>query len=90
MSYEALLAGLVASAGKGMKDLHVFIDLQILVDRVKGSRVPATEQEKRYREEIMDATTPFHRVRITHLLKILNTKSEMLTGLATIQLEFLN
>ncbi|GKC36580.1 reverse transcriptase domain-containing protein, partial [Tanacetum coccineum] len=56
----------------------------------EGSRVPATEQEKRYREEIMDATTPFHRVWITHLLKILNTKSEMLTGLATIQLEFLN
>ncbi|GKD59317.1 hypothetical protein Tco_1296826 [Tanacetum coccineum] len=66
MNYEALLAGLVASAGK------------------------ATEQERRYREEIMDATTPFHRFWITHLPKILNSKAEMLTGLATIQLEFLN
>nr|GEU99888.1 hypothetical protein [Tanacetum cinerariifolium] len=37
MNYEALLAGLVASAGKGMKDLHVFIDLQILVDQVEGT-----------------------------------------------------
>ncbi|GKA28059.1 reverse transcriptase domain-containing protein [Tanacetum coccineum] len=87
---EALLAGLVASAGKGMKDLHVFIDSQILVDQVEGSRVPATKQEKRYREEIMDAMTPFHKFRITHFPKILNTKAEMLTGLATIQLEFLN
>ncbi|GJY45789.1 reverse transcriptase domain-containing protein [Tanacetum coccineum] len=34
MDYEALLAGLVASAGKGMKDLHVFVDSQILVDQV--------------------------------------------------------
>ncbi|GKC23114.1 reverse transcriptase domain-containing protein, partial [Tanacetum coccineum] len=87
---EALLAGLVASVGKGMKDLHVFIDSQILVDQVEGSRVPATEQEKRYMEEIMDATTPFHRFRITHLPKILNTKAQMLIGLTTIQLEFLN
>ncbi|GJT53368.1 reverse transcriptase domain-containing protein [Tanacetum coccineum] len=33
----ALLARLVASAGKGMKDLHVFIDSQILVDQVEGT-----------------------------------------------------
>ncbi|GKC00248.1 reverse transcriptase domain-containing protein [Tanacetum coccineum] len=78
--------GLVASAGKGMKDLHVFIDSQILVDQVEGNRIPAMEQEKRYKEEVMDATTPFHRFRITHLPKILNFKAEMLTGLATIQL----
>nr|GEU99893.1 reverse transcriptase domain-containing protein [Tanacetum cinerariifolium] len=37
MNYVALLAGLVASTGKGMKDLHVFIDLQILVDQVEGT-----------------------------------------------------
>ncbi|GKA87114.1 gag-pol polyprotein [Tanacetum coccineum] len=90
MNYEALLARLVASAGKGMKDLHVFIDSQILVDQMEGIRIPATEQEKRYREEIIDATTLFHKFRITHLPKILNPKAEMLTGLATIQLEFLN
>ncbi|GJU71428.1 reverse transcriptase domain-containing protein [Tanacetum coccineum] len=90
MNYEALLAGLVASAGKGMKDLHVFIDSQIWVDQVEGNRIPATKQEKRYKEEIMDATTPFHKFRITHLPKILNPKAEMLTGLATIQVEFLN
>ncbi|GJX73611.1 reverse transcriptase domain-containing protein [Tanacetum coccineum] len=90
MNYEALLAGLVALAVKGMKDLHVFINLQILVDHVEGNRIPAMEQENRYREEIMDATTPFHRFRITHLPKILNPKAKMLTRLATIQLEFLN
>ncbi|GJR75176.1 reverse transcriptase domain-containing protein [Tanacetum coccineum] len=58
MNYEALLAGLVASAKKGMQDLHVFVDSQILVDQVKGNRIPSTEQEK-YMEEVMDATTPF-------------------------------
>nr|GEY00779.1 reverse transcriptase domain-containing protein [Tanacetum cinerariifolium] len=35
MDYEALLAGLVTSAGKSMKDLHVFVDLKILVDHVE-------------------------------------------------------
>ncbi|GJY97046.1 reverse transcriptase domain-containing protein [Tanacetum coccineum] len=43
INYKSLLAGLVSSARKGMKDLHVFIDSQIFVDQVEGSRVPATE-----------------------------------------------
>ncbi|GJR71585.1 hypothetical protein Tco_0083950 [Tanacetum coccineum] len=34
IDYKALLAGLVASAGKGMKYLHVFIDSKVLVDQV--------------------------------------------------------
>ncbi|GJU42712.1 NADH dehydrogenase subunit 1 [Tanacetum coccineum] len=38
----------------------------------------------------MDATAPFHRFRITHLPKNLNSKAKVLTGLATIKLEFLN
>nr|GFC45134.1 reverse transcriptase domain-containing protein [Tanacetum cinerariifolium] len=59
MDYEALLAGQVASAGKGMKDLHIFVDSQILVDQVKGSRTPTTKETKKYMEEIMDATAPF-------------------------------
>ncbi|GJY29771.1 reverse transcriptase domain-containing protein [Tanacetum coccineum] len=90
MDYEALLAGLVASAGKHMKDLYVFVDSQILVDQVEGSRTPTTEETKKYKEEIMDATTPFHKFRITRLPKNLNFKTEVLTGLATIKLEFLN
>ncbi|GKA54769.1 hypothetical protein Tco_0753718 [Tanacetum coccineum] len=36
MDYEALLARLVASTGRGMKDLHVFVDSKCLVDCVKG------------------------------------------------------
>ncbi|GJZ79150.1 reverse transcriptase domain-containing protein [Tanacetum coccineum] len=87
---EALLAGLVASINKGMKYLHVFIDSLTLVAQIEGNHTPATEQERKYKEEIMDATTPFHMFRITHHLKILNSKEETLTGLATIKLEFLN
>ncbi|GKA57151.1 reverse transcriptase domain-containing protein [Tanacetum coccineum] len=90
MDYEALLAGLAASTSKGIKDLHVFIDSLTLVAQVEGNHTPAIEQERKYKEEIMDATAPFHMFRITHLPKILNLKSEMLTGLATIKLEFLN
>ncbi|GKB66820.1 reverse transcriptase domain-containing protein, partial [Tanacetum coccineum] len=56
----------------------------------EGNHTPATEQERKYKEEIMDATTPFHMFRITHHLKILNSKEVTLTGLATIKLEFLN
>ncbi|GJX32948.1 putative reverse transcriptase domain-containing protein [Tanacetum coccineum] len=80
----------VASVGRGMKDLHVFVDSKFLVDQVEGNRVPRTEGAKRYREEIMDATAPFHRFRITYLPKALNPKAETLTGLASIRLEFLN
>ncbi|GKD15618.1 reverse transcriptase domain-containing protein, partial [Tanacetum coccineum] len=60
MDYEALLAGLVSSVGKGMKDLHVFIDSKILVDQVEGSRTPAMEEARKYRKEIMDAVAAFH------------------------------
>ncbi|GKE52300.1 reverse transcriptase domain-containing protein, partial [Tanacetum coccineum] len=87
---EALLAGLVVSASKSMKDLHVFIDSLTLVAQIEGNHTPATEHERKYKEEIMDATAPFHRFRITHLPKILNSKTEVLMGLATIKLEFLN
>ncbi|GJR51618.1 gag-pol polyprotein [Tanacetum coccineum] len=90
MDCEALLAGLVASVNKGMKDLHVFIDSLTLVAQIEGNHTPATEQERQYKEEIMEATTQFHRFWITHLPKVLKSKAETLTGLATIKLEFLN
>ncbi|GKE29998.1 reverse transcriptase domain-containing protein [Tanacetum coccineum] len=90
IDYEALLAGLAAFVRKGMKDLHVFMDSLKLVAQIEGNHKPAMEQEKRYKKEIMDATAPFHRFRITHLPKILNSKAEVLTGLANVKLEFLN
>ncbi|GJX82584.1 reverse transcriptase domain-containing protein [Tanacetum coccineum] len=90
MDREALLAGLAASANQGMKDFHVFIDSLTLVAQVEGNHTPTTEHERRYKKEIMDATIPFHRFRITHLPKILNLKAEVLIGLATINLEYLN
>ncbi|GKC08389.1 reverse transcriptase domain-containing protein, partial [Tanacetum coccineum] len=67
MDYEALLTGLAISVSKGMKDLHVFIDSPKLVAQTEGNHTPATEQERKYKKEIMDATAPFHRFRITHL-----------------------
>ncbi|GJX90689.1 gag-pol polyprotein [Tanacetum coccineum] len=87
---ETLLAGLAASVSKGIKDLHVFMDSPKLIAQTKGNHMPATEQEMKYKKEIMEATTPFHRFRITHLPKILNSKAKVLTGLSTIKLEFLN
>ncbi|GKA01770.1 reverse transcriptase domain-containing protein [Tanacetum coccineum] len=75
---------------KGMKDLHVFMDSLKLVSQTEVNHTPATEQERKYKKEIMDATAPFHKFRITHLPKNLNSKAEVLTGLATIKLEFLN
>ncbi|GJT16453.1 reverse transcriptase domain-containing protein [Tanacetum coccineum] len=86
MDCEALLAGLVASISKGLKDLHVFIDSLTLVAQIEGNHTPATEQERKYKEEIMDATALFHRFQITHLPKILKSKTEVLTGLVTIKL----
>ncbi|GJY85490.1 hypothetical protein Tco_0499516 [Tanacetum coccineum] len=57
---------------------------------VEGIHTPVTKQERKYKKEILDATAPFHRFRITHLPKILNSKAEVLTGLTTITLELLN
>ncbi|GKF18037.1 reverse transcriptase domain-containing protein, partial [Tanacetum coccineum] len=62
MDYEALLAGLAASVSKGMKDLHVFMDSPKLVAQTEGNHMPATEQERKYKKEIMDATASFHRI----------------------------
>ncbi|GJY31354.1 reverse transcriptase domain-containing protein [Tanacetum coccineum] len=50
MDCEALLAGLVASVSKSMKDLHVFIDSLTLVAQIEGNHTPATEQERKYKE----------------------------------------
>ncbi|GKB75111.1 reverse transcriptase domain-containing protein [Tanacetum coccineum] len=61
MDYEALLARLTASTGRGMKDLHVFVGSKLLVDQVEGSRIPRTKEAKKYREEVKDVTAPFHR-----------------------------
>ncbi|GKC51113.1 reverse transcriptase domain-containing protein [Tanacetum coccineum] len=61
MDYEALLASLVAYVRKGMKDLHVFVNSKELVDQVEGHKVPKTMEARRYREEVMEATAPFHR-----------------------------
>ncbi|GJX86144.1 reverse transcriptase domain-containing protein [Tanacetum coccineum] len=61
MDCEALLARLAASANQGMKDLHVFIDSLTLVAQVEGNHTPATEHERKYKEEIMNAVAPFHR-----------------------------
>ncbi|GJW09453.1 reverse transcriptase domain-containing protein [Tanacetum coccineum] len=90
MNYEALLSRLIASGRRGMKDLHVFVGSKFLVDQVEWNRVPRTEEAKRYREETMDATTPFYRFQIAYLPNALNLKAEALTGLASIRLEFLN
>ncbi|GKF61145.1 hypothetical protein Tco_0181199, partial [Tanacetum coccineum] len=80
----------VASVSKGMKDLYIFINSLTLVAQIEGNHTPATKPERKYKEEIMNATTPFHKFWITYLPKILNSKTEVLTGLATIKLEFLN
>ncbi|GJY99643.1 hypothetical protein Tco_0517073, partial [Tanacetum coccineum] len=56
----------------------------------EGNHTPTTEHERRYKKEIIDATILFHRFRITHLPKILNLEAEVLAGLATINLEYLN
>nr|GEW20140.1 putative reverse transcriptase domain-containing protein [Tanacetum cinerariifolium] len=74
---EALLARRVVSISKGMKYLHIFMDSPRLVAQTEGNHTPAMEQEKKYKKEIMDATAPFHKYRITHLLKILNSKAKI-------------
>nr|GEU56885.1 reverse transcriptase domain-containing protein [Tanacetum cinerariifolium] len=87
---DVLKEGLAVSVSKGMKDLHVFMDSPKLVAQTEGNHTPAMEQEMKYMKEIMDATNPFYRFQITRLPKILNSKAEVLTRLATIKLEFLN
>nr|GEZ21678.1 hypothetical protein [Tanacetum cinerariifolium] len=61
IDYKALLARLIASARRGIKDLHVFVGSKLLVDQVEGSRIPKTKEAKKYREDVIDATAPFHR-----------------------------
>ncbi|GKF87673.1 reverse transcriptase domain-containing protein, partial [Tanacetum coccineum] len=61
MDSEALLAGLGGLASQGMKNLHVFIDSPALVAQVEGNYAPTIQQERKYKAEIMEATTPFHR-----------------------------
>nr|GEW36231.1 hypothetical protein [Tanacetum cinerariifolium] len=90
MDCEALLVGLAASTNQGTKDLHYFIDSLTLVSQVERNHALATEQERKYKEEILDVTALLYRFGITHLPKILNLKVELLTWLATIKLDFLN
>ncbi|GJU23352.1 hypothetical protein Tco_1156694 [Tanacetum coccineum] len=52
---EALLAGLAASVSKGVSPQP-----KLLIEN-RRNHTPATEQERKYKKETMDATTPFHR-----------------------------
>ncbi|GKE36923.1 reverse transcriptase domain-containing protein [Tanacetum coccineum] len=70
MDCEAQLAGLAASTNQGMKDLHVFIDSLTLVAQVEGNHTSTTEQERRYKEEIMDATLEFLNQEVSVGIKI--------------------
>ncbi|GJS96885.1 reverse transcriptase domain-containing protein [Tanacetum coccineum] len=85
MNCEVLLTGLAISVSKGMKNLHIFMDSPNLVAQTEGNHMLAMKQERKYKKEIIDATAPFHRFRITHLPKLLNFSIR-----ATIKLEFLN
>nr|GEY82362.1 hypothetical protein [Tanacetum cinerariifolium] len=87
---RALLARLATFVSKGMKALHVFMDSPKLVAQTEGNHMLATEQERKYKKEITDVTAPFHGFQITYFPKNLKSKAEVLTGLATIKLEFLN
>ncbi|GKE95638.1 reverse transcriptase domain-containing protein [Tanacetum coccineum] len=62
MDCEALLVGLIASVSKGMKELYVFIDSLTLVAQIEGNHAQSTKHERKYKEEIMDATILFHRI----------------------------
>nr|GEX41172.1 hypothetical protein [Tanacetum cinerariifolium] len=44
---ETIKEGLAAYVSKGMKDLHVLMDLPKLVAQIEGNHTPVTEQEKR-------------------------------------------
>ncbi|GJT18572.1 hypothetical protein Tco_0877278 [Tanacetum coccineum] len=46
MDYEALLVGLVFAVGSQMKDLHVFVNLKLLVDQVEGNIKPRMRRGK--------------------------------------------
>nr|GEY45036.1 hypothetical protein [Tanacetum cinerariifolium] len=56
MDCEALLTRLAVSVSKGTKDLHVLMDSPKLVAQTEGNNTPVTEQERKYKKEIMDAT----------------------------------
>nr|GEV13722.1 hypothetical protein [Tanacetum cinerariifolium] len=58
---ETLLAALATSVSKGMKDLHVFMDSPKLIAQTKGNHMPATKQERKYKKEIIEATTSFYK-----------------------------
>nr|GFB96176.1 hypothetical protein [Tanacetum cinerariifolium] len=70
-----LKEGLAISVSNGMKYLHVFMDSPKLVAQTEGNHTPTTEQERKYKKEIMEATTPFHKFRIMHLPNNLNSKA---------------
>ncbi|GKB01714.1 hypothetical protein Tco_0829758 [Tanacetum coccineum] len=71
-------------------DYEALLAELVATARKEGHKIPSMMETKRFREEVMDATVPFHRFRITYLPKAANPKAEFLIGLATIKLEFLN
>ncbi|GJX66728.1 hypothetical protein Tco_0301071 [Tanacetum coccineum] len=55
MDYEALLASLVASGERGMKDLHVFVDSRILVS-INWARIPEPRSVGRFQDKTIGET----------------------------------
>nr|GEU82605.1 hypothetical protein [Tanacetum cinerariifolium] len=61
MEYEALLTRLAVEIIRQVKDIYNFVDLNLMVNKVEGYGEAKKGKAKRYQEEVMNATTPFHR-----------------------------
>ncbi|GKA78853.1 reverse transcriptase domain-containing protein [Tanacetum coccineum] len=76
MDYEALLAGLAASANQGIKDLHVFIDSLTLVTQVPNHTSPKNLEPK---SRSVDRTGNY-KARIRQLGSIVRYQNKTISG----------
>ncbi|GKA68136.1 reverse transcriptase domain-containing protein [Tanacetum coccineum] len=87
--YEALLTGLKIAADMGIKDLPIFVDTQLVTNKVKGlfeARQPVIKQYPKKTKEVLEGFITYT-MELVHMNQ--NKKADALRKLASITLTHL-
>ncbi|GJX31178.1 reverse transcriptase domain-containing protein [Tanacetum coccineum] len=87
--YEALLAGLRIAQEMEIKKVVIFLDLQLVVNQIKGSYVAKQLSIKEHLQKVKIALKKFEGCTVEHIQRNQNKKADALSKLASMTFEHL-
>nr|GEU80190.1 reverse transcriptase domain-containing protein [Tanacetum cinerariifolium] len=87
--YEALLFGLRIAQDMEITSLTIFVDLQLVVNQIKGTYAPKQPTIREYLQKTKEALKGFHNYATEHIQRNQNKKADALSKLASMTFEHL-